>query len=89
MESEKSNGLDQKLYNEAKLDFKQRLREVNWNNYHSENPFIKSGQALYKWSPIADELKILDKEIVLNSIMLKWNLVKNEFIELTAKFKDI
>ena len=89
LESEKSNGLDQKLYNEAKLDFKQRLREVNWNNYHSENPFIKSGQALYKWSPIADELKILDKEIVLNSIMLKWNLVKNEFIELTAKFKDI
>ena len=89
LENEKSNGLDQKLYNGAKLDFEQRLREVNWNNYYSENPFIKSGQALYKWSPIADELKILDKEIVLNSIMLKWNLVKNEFIELTAKFKDI
>ena len=89
LENEKSNGLDQKLYNGAKLDFEQRLREVNWNNYYSENPFIKSGQALYKWSPIADELKILDKEIVLNSIMLKWNLVKNEFIELTAKFKNI
>jgi len=89
LENEKSNGLDQKLYNGAKLDFEQRLREVNWNNYYSENPFIKSGQALYKWSPIADELKILDKEIFLNSIMLKWNLVKNEFIELTAKFKNI
>jgi len=89
LENEKSNGLDHKLYNEAKLDFEQRLREVNWNNYYSENPFIKSGQALYRWSPIADELKILDKEIVLNSIMLKWNLVKNEFIELTTKFKNI
>jgi len=32
---------------------------------------------------IADELKILDKEIVLNSIKLKWNLVENEFKDLT------
>ena len=39
--------------------------------------------ALYKWSPIADNLKILDKKIVLNSIKLKWNLVENEFKELT------
>ena len=62
---------------------------MNWNNYHLENPFIKSGQALYHWSPIADELKILDKEIVLNSIINKWNLVKTEFKELTDKFKNI
>ena len=26
--------------------------------------------ALYNWAPIADELKILDKEIVLNSMRL-------------------
>ena len=44
-----------------------------------ENAFKDSGSALYKWSPIADELKVLDKEIVLNSIKLKWNLVENEF----------
>ena len=30
----------------------------------------------------ADELKKLDKEIVLNSIKLKWNLVENEFKDL-------
>ena len=29
------------------------------------------------------DLKVLDKEIVLNSIMLKWNLVENEFKDLT------
>jgi hypothetical protein len=83
--SEKSNGLDDKLIREANLEFEQRLREVNWSSYHATDPFIKSGQALYRWSPIADELKVLDKEIVLNSIMLKWNLVKNEFLELTKK----
>ena len=42
-----------------------------------------SGLALYKWSPIADDLKILDKEIVLNSIKFKWNLVKTDFENLT------
>ena len=30
-----------------------------------------------------DNLKILDKEIVLNSIKLKWNLVENDFKNLT------
>ena len=48
---------------------------------------LKTGTALYEWSPIADELKILDKEIVLNSIKLKWNLVENEFKELTKDLK--
>ena len=43
--------------------------------------------ALYNWSPIADELKILDKEIVLNSIKLKWDLVENEFKDLTKDLK--
>ena len=62
---------------------------MNWQSYYAEDPFIKSGYALYRWSPIADELKVLDKEIVLNSIMLKWNLVKNEFLELTDKFENI
>ena len=56
---------------------------INWNKYYLNNPFEESGIALYEWSPIADELKVLDKEIVLNSIKLKWNLVQNEFTDLT------
>ena len=52
-------------------------------NYYKNTPFKNSEEALYHWSPISDELKALDKEIVLNSIKLKWNLVKNEFQELT------
>lgn len=83
IENERNNGLDDKLYESTKIEFNQRLREVDLKNYHTDNPFKNSGLSLYKWSPIADNLKILDKEIVLNSIKLKWNLVENDFKNLT------
>ena len=81
--NELRNGLDQKIYENAKKEFISKIKSVNWEKFHSENPFKDSGLALYNWSPIADELKVLDKEIVLNSIKLKWNLVENEFKDLT------
>ena len=81
--NELKNGLDQKIYENAKKEFISKIKSLNWEKFHSENPFKDSGLALYNWSPIADELKVLDKEIVLNSIKLKWNLVENEFKDLT------
>ena len=81
--NEIKNGLDQTIYENAKKEFILKLKSINWQKFHSENPFKDSGLALYNWSPIADELKVLDKEIVLNSIKLKWNLVENEFKDLT------
>ena len=81
------NGLDAEIAKKAKEDFKKKLQNINWNKYYFDNPFKESGLALYNWSPIADELKILDKEIVLNSIKLKWNLVENDFKELTKNLK--
>ena len=83
IENERKNGLDDKLYENTKIEFNQRLREVDLKNYHINDPFKNSGLSLYKWSPIADNLKVLDKEIVLNSIKLKWNLVENDFKNLT------
>jgi len=83
IENEKSNGLENKLFEYTKLDFKQKLKDINWKTYHQDNPFKNSGLSLLKWSPIADNLKAFDKEIVLNSIKLKWNLVENEFKDLT------
>ena len=77
------NGLTEEISRSAKKQFKNKLNIINWNKYYLENPFKDSGLALYNWSPIADELKILDKEIVLNSIKLKWNLVENDFKNLT------
>ena len=83
VEKEKSNGLEDKLFENTKLEFNQRLKEINWEKYHQDNPFKNSGLSLLKWSPIAENLKVFDKEIVLNSIKLKWNLVENEFKNLT------
>ena len=83
LDKEFKNGLDKKIFENAKNEFIVKAKNINWHNYHLGNPFKESGLALYKWSPIADELKVLDKEIVLNSIMLKWNLVENEFKDLT------
>ncbi|MEK9627215.1 MAG: hypothetical protein VW311_09940, partial [Gammaproteobacteria bacterium] len=34
--------------------------------------FKKSGDALVHWSPIVDELKVLDEDIVRNSIRFRW-----------------
>ena len=83
IENEKNNGLEVKLFEDTKLEFNRRLKEVDWKTYYQDNPFKNSGLSLLKWSPIAENLKVFDKEIVLNSIKLKWNLVENDFKDLT------
>ena len=80
---EKETGLSEEIYNKTKETFLKKYVSVNFNKYYLENPFEDSCFALYHWSPIADELKILDKKIVLNSMSLKWNLVIEEFKNLT------
>ena len=81
--NEIKNGLNEEISEKAIDQFKTKSKIINWNKYYMESPFKESSLALYDWSPIADELKVLDKEIVLNSIKLKWNLVENDFKELT------
>ena len=87
LENEKKNGLSEKIYNKGKADFLKRIENIDFNKYHLEDPFKESGEALYYWSPIADELKSLDKKIVLNSISLKWGLMKEEFKKITKDLK--
>ena len=74
IEKEKANGLSEDVYLKAKKEFLNRHEKIDFNKYYMGNPFKESCLALYNWAPIADELKILDKEIVLNSMRLKWNL---------------
>ena len=85
---EESNGLPRKISDEIRKEFKIKLRSTNWSSYYLNEPFKNSGLSLYKWSPIADELKKLDKEVVLNSIKFKWNTVQNEFEVFTKNFKN-
>jgi len=83
IEKEKNNGLSDEIFEKAKKEFLLRFDKVDFEKYYLEEPFKNSCNALYHWSPIADELKILDKEIVLNSMRLKWNLKIDEFKNLT------
>jgi len=83
IEKEKANGLSDEIYLKAKQDFLNRNEKIDFQKHYLDNPFIESCMALYNWAPIADELKILDKEIVLNSMRLKWNLKIDEFKKLT------
>ena len=71
------------IIEKAKLSFEKRVDNKDFN---IEEPFYNSGIALYNWSPIADDLKILDKEIVINSIKNKWKHVIDDFIRLTKNF---
>ena len=83
IEKEKKNGLSDDIYLKAKKEFLNRYEKIDFHKYYLNKPFQESCLALYNWAPIADELKILDKEIVLNSMRLKWNLKIDEFNKLT------
>jgi len=85
IEKEKENGLSEEIHDKAKEIFLTRYQKIDLKKYYLENPFQESCKALYHWSPIADELKTLDEKIVLNSMKLKWNLIVNEFKNLTMK----
>jgi len=64
--------------------FKQRIMHIDWLNHFNNNPFNQSCDALFKWAPIAEELKKLDEEIVLKSMALKWNNIVNNFKNLIS-----
>ena len=87
IDSELKNGLDKKISEDAKKKFSLKISNVDLDSYYTKEPFKESGLALYNWSPISDELKVLDKDIVLNSIKLKWNLIVEEFAKLTKNLK--
>ena len=81
LDDEITNKMPIDIIEEAKKNFKDRLQNINWDIYYNDLPFNPSALSLYKWAPIAEELKTLDRKIVLNSVILKWNIVKKEFEE--------
>ena len=82
LEKEKSNGMPTDIIEKAKNEFEERYTKVDWKKYCNDLPFNKSALALYEWAPISEELKSLDRKIVLNSMILKWDNIKDEFIKL-------
>jgi hypothetical protein len=80
--NEITNGMPEEVALKGKEKFKERLQKINWKEYYKSWPFNESALALYEWAPIAEELKTLDRKIVLNSMILKWENIQNEFIKL-------
>ena len=82
LDDEIKNEIPKEIFNKAKKEFDERYEKINWDEYYNSLPFNSSAMALYEWSPIAEELKNLDKKIVLNSMILKWDNIKKEFIKI-------
>ena len=81
LDDEILNKMPQDIIEETKKTFDERLNKMNWDNQMNDYPFNQSALSLFKWAPIAEELKTLDRKIVLNSVILKWDVVKKEFKE--------
>ena len=79
---ELKNEMPNDIIESSKKKFNERLEKIEWQSYYNSLPFNESALALYEWSPVAEELKSLDKKIVLNSMILKWDNIKKEFISL-------
>ena len=79
LDDETSNNMPLEIIENAKKNFDERFNSIKWDKYYNDLPFNLSALSLYKWAPIADELKTLDRKIVLNSVILKWDIIKKEF----------
>ena len=82
LNKETENGMPEEIIFQAKEKFTERLEKIDWNTHHKSWPFNESALTLYEWAPVAQELKTLDRKIVLNSMILKWDNIKDEFAKL-------
>lgn len=62
--------------------FTQRLAETEWQKAARvpEN-FTDSPKALFRWAPIADNLKKFDREIIDNSVKFAWRDIREQFMK--------
>ena len=81
LDNETTNNMPLDIIDKTKKVFDERLQSINWSEYCNDIPFNQSALSLYEWAPIAEELKSLDRKIVLNSVILKWDIIKKEFKE--------
>ena len=82
LNNELKNNMPENIIDNGKEIFNKRLQKIEWKNYYKSWPFNESALALYEWAPVAKELKILDRKIILNSMILKWENIEKEFIKL-------
>jgi hypothetical protein len=56
-----------------------RIALCDWSaQADGDGPFVESPGALVYWAPIVEELKVLDEEIVRNSVRFRWNEIREQ-----------
>ena len=88
LEEQQPYGLEDELKNKSMNEFEERIKKVNWHMCYKIKPFDKSCEALFTWAPIADQLKDLDKEIVINSMDVQWQNVMIDFVKLLQPLNE-
>lgn len=59
---------------------RERIAQTDWLSVgEMDAAFTHSPASVVKWSPVADELKVLDEEIVLNSVTFHWQEVRRTY----------
>jgi hypothetical protein len=81
LDDESTNNMPSAIIDKTKKKFEERFQSINWNEYWNNIPFNQSALSLYEWAPIAEELKTLDRKIILISVILKWDIIKKEYQE--------
>jgi hypothetical protein len=74
---------------EAGLDFvahaqrvRDRVARTDWLAVGpGESAFTESPAGIVRWAPVKEELKVLDEEIVRNSVRFRWQAVRRDFAE--------
>ena len=66
---------------EAISSFEMRLFDLDWETQAIDRAiFTESPKALYRWAPIADNLKKQDADIILNSINFTWSEIRQRYL---------
>ena len=74
--------IDNSKFDEMCARGKQRAAMADWGAIATGSAaFQSSSDAVFRWAPIADELKCDDEEIVRNSIHLRWIGVRRDLKE--------
>jgi hypothetical protein len=61
-------------------EFERRLADIDWRKGALlPDNFTASPHALFRWAPIADNLKNFDAEIIENSITFAWRDIREQF----------
>ena len=75
--------IDNSQFDEMCARGKQRAAMANWGLIATgPAAFQSSSDAVFRWAPIADDLKCDDEEIVRNSIHLRWIGVRRDLKEI-------